>query len=335
MFIMNAIVSLIAISVVRAFYAVLLNKVWIKTKGDVRSGLFTAVADCATKISNDLSPQKEARAWQPELLVPIESPKEIKGAFRLIYALTYPRGSVKILGMLLGGEEERLRKYLPELIQSFHEARISSSYTLVDGDDFGKTVSISMQALETAFFKPNTIFLKLDDKKEGLQDKYMPIVRETKKRNWGLVLLATFESVGLGIEKTINVWLDRIPDDWETRLDLGNNDLAILTSMIIRKNWNAKLNIIKTIREGTTKSKEDTIKDLQNMRMLTRMQKNTEIHVLPRTPKMWAEAPPADLNILELPDKEDLDLVRSQEIPTNLSTARLFTLDPNIDNALV
>ena len=335
MFIINSTVSLIAIAIVITFYAALLKKVLIQTKGDVRSGLFSALADWATKISNELSPEKEARAWQPELLVPIESPKEIKGAYRLLYALTYPRGSIKVLGMLLGGEEERLRRYLPKFTRSFHKENISSSYSFVDGENFGKTVSISMQALETAFFKPNTIFLKLDDKKEGLQEKYLPIIKETKKRNWGLVLLATFESVGLGIEKTINVWLDVIPDDWESKLNLGNNDLAILSSLIIRKNWKAHLNIIKTVREDSILEKEDIIRELKNMRVLTRMPKDTQIHVIPRTPDMWQMAPTADLNVLELPDKEQLDLFRLQEIPNKLRTACLFTLDSNIENALV
>ena len=335
MFIINPTISLISIAIVVAFYAVLLNKVLIRTKGDVRSGLFTAIADWATKISNELSPQKEARAWQPELLVPIESPKEIKGAYRLIYALTYPRGSIKVLGMLLGGEEERLRFYLPELMDSFQKANIASAYTLVDGDDFGKTVSISMQALETAFFKPNTIFLKLDETKDGLQEKYMPIIRETKKRNWGLVLFATFEGVGLGIEKTINVWLDVIPDNWGDDLDLGNNDLSILTALIIRKNWKAKLNIIKTVREDRSISEEQIIREMRQIKTLVRMPPQTQLLIVRRTPAMWAEAPIADLNILELPDKDDLNLKRLQEIPNKLRTACLFTLDSNIENALV
>ena len=335
MFIINPTVSLIAIAIVVAFYAVLLNKVLIQTKGDVRSGMFTAIADWATKISNELSPRKEARAWQPELLIPVESPKEIKGAFRLIYALTYPKGSIKLLGMLLGGQEERLRKYLPELMDSFHQAKISSSFTLVDGQDFGKTVSISMQALETAFFKPNTIFLKLDERKDGLQEKYLPIIRETKKRNWGLVLFATFEGVGLGIEKTINVWLDVVPNNWEDQLDLGNNDLAILTALIIRNNWNARLNIIKTVRPESTLEKDVITQELSQIKTLVRMPKDTQIHIVERTPAMWSAAPVADLNIMELPDKEDLDLKRLQEIPNKLRAACLFTLDSNIENALV
>ncbi len=335
MFIINPTISLVALGIVVGFYAMLLNRVLIKTKGDVRSGMFTAIADWATKISNELSPTKEARAWQPELLVPIESPKEIKGAYRLIYALTFPKGSVKVIGMLLGGEEQRLRQYLPELMLSFKKAKISSSYTFVDGDDFGKTVSISMQALETAFFKPNTIFLKLDENKHGLQDKYMPIINATRKRNWGLLLLAPYESVGFGIEKTINVWLDVIPENWETVLNLGNNDLALLTALIIQKNWKARLNIIKTLRAESSWSEADTLRELKSIKALTRMPKDTQISVVRRTPEMWNKAPVADLNILELPNVQGLDLLRLQEIPKKLRTACLFTRDSSVESALV
>ena len=335
MFIINPTISLISLAIVIAFYSVLLRKKLIAEKGDVRSGLFTALADWATKISNELSPKKEARAWQPELLIPIESPKEIRSAYRLIYALTNPKGSIKVLGMQLGGEEQRLRSYLPELMSTFHKARISASYTIVDGDDFGKTVSISMQALETAFFKPNIIFLELDEKKGGLQEKYMPIIRETKKRNWGMLIMAPFETVGLGIEKVINVWIDTVPDDWENSLNLGNNDLALLSALIIRKNWKARLNIIKTVRKEAIYEEEKVRAELQKIKTLARIPKETQIYVISRNPQMWNQAPQADLNILELPNVPDLDLIRLKEIPDKLRTACLFTLDSNIENALV
>ncbi|MCB0636189.1 MAG: Na-K-Cl cotransporter [Lewinella sp.] len=335
MFILNPTLSLVSLAIVVAFYAALLNKVLIRTRGDVRSGLFTAIANWATKISNELSPSKEARAWQPELLVPIESPKEIKGAYRLLYALTYPKGSIKVLGMLLGGEEDRLRRYLPELMSSFSQANISAYYTLVDGDDFGKTVSISMQALETAFFKPNTIFLKLDEKKQGLQEKYLPIIQETRRRNWGLVLLATYESVGLGIEKTINIWLDRMPSNWRDELDLGNNDLALLMTLVIQKNWNAQLNIIKTVRDDSDIDAEAIREELEHLLILARLPKETKLYIFHRDPQMWSKAPLADLNVLQLPEMADLDLKRLQEIPDKLRTACLFTIDSNIENALV
>ena len=98
MFIINPVVTMISIFIVVAFYAMLLRKELISTKGDVRSGMFSAIADWATKISNDLSPQKESRAWQPEMLVPIESPKEIKGAYRAHLRPDFSQGFDQGLG---------------------------------------------------------------------------------------------------------------------------------------------------------------------------------------------------------------------------------------------
>lgn len=51
--------------------------------------------------------------------------------------------------------------------------------------------------------------------------------------------------------------------------------------------------------------------------------------IVPRTPEMWHNAPLADLNIMELPDKEDLDLTRLHEIQKKLRAACLFTVDSN------
>ena len=125
------------------------------------------------------------------------------------------------------------------------------------------------------------------------------------------------------------------PEDWEEQLDLGNNDLALLAGLIICENWKAQLNIIKTVREDSQIKEEEIQRQLQQMKTLVRMPKNAQMHIVRRNPEMWHRAPSADLNILELPDKDNLDLKRLQEIPNKLRTACLFTLDSNIENALV
>ena len=334
MFIISPVVSLLSLGIVIAFYIVLLRKTLTSSGGDARSGLFTALAEWATKRSNELAPKKEARAWQPELLIPVESFKEIRGAYRLIYALTHPKGSIKVLGMQSSNEAQRLRSHLPELVKTFKEAKISATYTIIDGQDFAETVSISMQALETAFFKPNTIFVKMD-KTMRLQEKYYPIVEETKKRGWGLLLFAPFEQVGLGIEKVVNVWIDEIPNNWQSSLNLGNNDLALLSGLIICRNWNAKLNIIKTMRGEQELTFEQVEKELKGIKTLARLPRDTAITVIPRNVDMWQKAPLADLNIIELPNVDQLDMNRLLEIPKKLRTSCMFTSDSGGENALV
>ena len=334
MFILNPILSLIALGVVITFYAFLLRKELTSKKSDARSGLFTAMAQWATKKSNELSPQREARAWQPELLIPVESEKEIRGAYRLVYALTHPRGSVKLLGMQSSRQQKLLRTALPDLVETFNQADISASYTFINGMDFGSTVNISMQALETAFFKPNTIFLTLNARKDG-QKKYLPVVEACKEHGWGLIMFAPYEQVGLGIEKVINIWLDVIPDEWEQTLDLGNNDLSILVGLIIRKNWNARINLIKTMRSDVQLQSKEVEAELARIKDLARIPKETNIIILERSPEMWDRVPLADLNILETPNKKDLSIERLIEIPQRLRTSCLFTYDSNIENALV
>jgi solute carrier family 12 sodium/potassium/chloride transporter 2 len=78
MFIINPIISLLSTAIIIAFYGMLVKKQLKPEAGDSRSGLFTALAEWATKKSNELSPHKEQRAWQPDLLIPIEAPREIR-----------------------------------------------------------------------------------------------------------------------------------------------------------------------------------------------------------------------------------------------------------------
>ena len=334
MFILNPVVSLVSLTIVVAFYAVLLRRELTSEKSDARSGLFTAIAQWGTKKSSELSPRREARAWQPELLIPVEAAKEIRGAYRLVYALTHPKGTIKILGLESAGQREHLQLALPKLMQTFNHASVSASYAFIHGKDYGTTVSISMQALETAFFKPNTIFLTLYGSGD-LQNKYLPIVKACRGYGWGLMMFAPFEQVGLGIENVINIWLDIIPGDWESSLNLGNNDLALLAGLIIGHNWNAQLNLIRTLRPGTSMERQQIDGELFRIKELARIPKETRIIVIDRNPEMWEKAPPADLNIMELPQKEDLQITRLREIPERLRASCLFTVDSGNENALV
>lgn len=333
MFIINPTFSLVSLGIVVGFYGFLLRKELTSNTGDARSGLFTALAEWATKKSNELSPKKEARAWQPELLLPVESPKELRGAYRILYALTYPKGSIKVLGMKTGGEEKRLKNYLPDLMKTFNDAKISSSYTIIDGQNFGNVVSIGMQALRTAFFKPNTIFLKVNEEAEKKEDDFKMIIDQASENKWGVILYSPYET-GLGIERTINVWLDYIPDNWEEKLDLGNNDLSLLTSLIVLKNWNGKLNIIK-IRNDESHSEEFLKEELKRITTIARIPSNTSVFVVNKSSDMWTQVPQADLNILELPNLKDFSFKMLKEIPEKLRASCMFTVDSGDENALV
>jgi len=94
--------------------------------GDVRSGLFGALAEWGARKAVSTAGSSE-RTWQPNLLVPVESPYELRGSFRFIYSLARPKGSIKILGMTTGGEGDRLRARLPYLTSTFRRQGIFAS----------------------------------------------------------------------------------------------------------------------------------------------------------------------------------------------------------------
>ena len=331
MFIINPAFALVSMALVVAFYGYLLKRELHGQQGDSRSGLFTALAEWATKKSKQLSPRKETRAWQPELLVLIEFAKELRGAYRTLYALTHPKGSIKVLGLQTPDNKGRLEAYLPGLMDTFNDVKISSSYSFIDGnDDYGKIASVSMQALRTAFFRPNTVFLKLDNRLEHKVTDYKSIVKQAQEHHWGVIFFAPYET-NLGIEKTLNIWLNNIPEDWFDQLDLGNNDLAVLISLIIRKNWDGTLNIIRVIDKG--ERSDVAMKQVEYIMELARIPKNTSVQVIRKSEKMWEEADRADLNIMGM-DEADIDINTLRELPDLLNSSCLFTLDSGEEGAL-
>ena len=260
----------------------------------------------------------------------IEFAKELRGSYRTLYALTHPKGSIKVLGMQTPGNKGRLEDYLPGLMDTFNDARISSSYSFIDGNDYGKIVSVSMQALRTAFFRPNTVFLKLDKHTSDKAEDYESIVRQAYANNWGIIFFAPYET-SLGIEKTINVWLSDVPDNWVEQLDLGNNDLAVLISLIIRKNWKGTLNIIRVIDDNMTM--EAAAEQVDYIMELARISGDANVQIIKKSDKMWEQAARADLNIMGI-SESGLDVPHLTKLPDLLNSSCLFTLDSGEEGAL-
>lgn len=336
MFIINSTVSFISLGIVIAFYIMLLRKELSHTKGDARSGLFTALAEWSTKKSNELSPKKEQRAWQPELLIPVTSANEIRGSFPLLEAIARPKGSIKILGMHAESSRKGMKKELEQLVIAINKAEISASYSIVNGYNYGQAVSISMQALGTAFFRPNTILLRYDN---TLEDQYQSIVENSIQNDWAVTMFVpTPNIIGLGMTNTLNIWLGEIPDDWESQLELGNNDLAVLLGLIIGKNWaksgggSSQVTIIKPIK--SIQNLEFAQQNMNRIKEFARIPNDVKIKVIVQNDNIWEDAPSADLNILSFEFLQS-DFANMTAIMKKLRTPCLFTMDSSNENALI
>lgn len=329
MFIVNPTFSIISIIGSFALYFFFGQRRLVSDGGFARSGLFTAMAQWATKKSKNLTSEDEPRAWQPDLLFPIAHVREIRACYKLLHSLIHPKGSLRILAIGKGSNLARFKKNLPTVIESFKKANDTISFSLVESTNFGNSVKVGTEALGAAFFKPNTIFLKLDSSVSNPED-YEKIMHTAQEHSWGVLAYVPFARVGLGLERTINLWLRNIPKDWEDNLELGNNDLAILTALLLHKNWGGSLNIILE-RKGEEEVARDT---LEKLKAATRLPRKTQFYVVHSDEaKKWEKVPQPDLNIVATP--KNMEPLKMVEEARNFRTSFLFTLDSGKENAQV
>jgi hypothetical protein len=145
MFIINSTVGLIALILVLAMYIYLTQRKNLDHKeGDTRSGMFNSLAEWSAKVVNKL-PKADERSWQPNLLIPAQSNNDVVRAYRTIYNLARPKGSVKILGFSTNKEGKKMVRRLPELCDYFMEQGISAAHAMVETDTYQKGVLTCMQ----------------------------------------------------------------------------------------------------------------------------------------------------------------------------------------------
>lgn len=330
MFIINPLVSLVAIFVVIGFYYVLMHR-QLKSDspyGDVRSSLFVALAEWAAKKSQTL-PHSHERAWRPNLLIPVENPVELRGVSEFVRDITFPQGSVNIIGANISSRTKRVRARFSRLSKQFREEDIYSTWTVVESCGYAEDVIASMQSLKRSFFSPNTLFLRMPQSAHREDDEKRIMKKATMSR-MGIILYAAHPRAGLGGRRRINLW---IPDqclDWQPSMKLPNCDLALLTAYKLKINWEGELNVIATVKDLERVSE---IKEmLENLVEMTRIPVDNIIVVAKPFDSYIGLAPQGDINIFNLPPNPDFDHIR-KVVQTSRSTC-LFCRDSGEESAL-
>ena len=229
------------------------------------------------------------------------------------------------------GEHDRLVSFLPSVVNRFKEIDIPTSYSIVYSDDLINTVKISMQSLNAAFFKPNALFIALDSNPER-NEKLKNIIREITEYKYGIILYVPFGTIGLALEKNINLWLIDLSINWHVKFDIGNNDLQILISILIRRNWNGHINVIILNTQGNDAA--FTNEDYLLLNETIRLPKYTKVEILNTSfETAITTVKQADINIFSLSELITYDQMFSIVNTTKISA--IFCSDSGYESALV
>jgi len=328
MFIINPTISLISISIVFVVYWFLSRQNIETPFEDVRSGLFVSFAEWAAKHTWGMKTMQQ-RAWKPNLMVPVRDVVGAKGNFQFLRNIARPKGSIKLLGIEPNEADSKLDKELSSLSEAFRIKDVFSSWTVIKTDDFAKGVNYGNQALKGAFFRPNVVFLNLQQH-DNYETEIRPVIKESIRLEIGVLLYSSHPTALLGRRNMINVWVSDRTNNWDMGWDIGNLDLSVLIAYKLKKNWEAKIRLIIVIKNE--EERENAQKFLKLLINLARLPETlTEVRV-GNFKDTVANAPSADLNIFGMDENLRFEFVKEMTLSTNSSC--LFVKDSGHESIL-
>jgi len=288
--------------------------------GDVRSGVYSTIAQWAAGRVVHL-PRHE-KVWTPDLLLPLEDPRNSPNLIRFARDISYPGGNVIAFSV----SREDHREKLKELDQALLPIRKDGMFfvsSVVEGDDFVDRARVITQLLREVFFRPNVLLITLSDNPEK-DAKIHEIANSAVEEHMGLAILKMHPKIIFGQQETINLFLrDRSP----------NKNLAILTALQLNRNWNsARINLVALASED-----EDYENQTEFFRLLkdeARLPVNTRIEVIRGSfPDDLYRIPQCDIAIFGMGYAISTEQIRL--IYEHVKVSCLFIRDSGFESAYV
>ena len=294
----------------------------------LNSGLFLSVAKwAATKIA--IGPDTtHLRSWTPNILFPVERKTQLEGNYHLLRALTYPQGTLQVIGFQTSKQSRKLRN-IQRIIDELRDDGIYAAATIILSENFLNSLGTTVSVMRSNFFRPNILFLPIDDRTDEELKKIIHIAEENKL---GLVYIARHPEAGLGKSRTVNIWVRDQSPNWQLSIDMSNIDLPLLMAYMLMKNWNVHVRLISLVSdEANIEKANDYLADLMNV---ARIPKRYEIVVEKASFKDYIEkAPSADLNIFGI--GESIAKPFMQDMLSQTDSTCLFVKDSGCESILV
>jgi amino acid transporter len=332
MFIVNPTFGLVAVATVVLIYFWIQRQGVESDNGNVRSSVFSAVAEWAAAQVAGLDSTADVRAWKPKLLIPVEDPAEIRGEFRFLVDACRPEGSVKLLGLATQETVDQLAPRIARVGRAFQSENLFATWTTIDSQDFSHGVTTGLQALQSAFFRPNLMWLGVPDIAER-DAEFQNIIATARRTQVGVLLIGMHRKAGFGRSKSISLWVRPHGPEWDPRaaFETYNLNLTILMGFRLLRAWKAELNVVTVVGSEDEVPAARTF--LTEVCELARIRKSSRIVVrVGDFEEEIADAPRSDVHIMGLPPEVDFGFTRRM---VQLSRAScLFVSDSGRESAL-
>ncbi len=333
MFIVNPTFSLISIMVVVGLYFFIRGR-GVAATGEAqgaRSNIFVAFAEWAAA---KITPEEvdNVRAWKPHILVPVEDAEHLRGSFKLLVDLARPEGSVKLMGLGTDRGVDELLPRLQSVGRSMRDQRVLASWSMIDLDDYVTAVTVGTMALQGAFFRPNLLFVRVDDDSTR-HGNIKQVIETVQAIQVGVVMYSPHPTAGLGEQKDIRLWVRRGRTGWDPHeaFIAGNLDLTLLMGFRLWRLWRGRLEIV-TLTESEDET-EDARRFLDALCDLARFPRTVGRRVMNGTfADCVSQAPVVDLSVFGL-QRDDPDLDWARDITRTTRSACLFVLDSGRESA--
>ncbi|MDJ0902399.1 MAG: amino acid permease [Xenococcus sp. MO_188.B8] len=301
--------SFVAMVVVFSIYFQLVKKPDNpKHIGDVRSGIFEAIAQWAAKkvIEIDIN---NFRAWRPNLLVPVKDSSQLLGEFRLLLDICQPEGSIQLLGLARDESVTNFSHRLEKLATAFRRRSIFTAFSMLRGIKEIEGISVVLQSSHSTFFRPNILFLKAPEQIQEWE-LMQPLFAEAERLEIGIMLLGLHPLAGMGRVEVINLWLT--PQISETtfleKLKKGNLNLTMLMALRLYRSWQGTLNLITVV--ANTEEVKIAQQYIEELRDLCRIPKQAKTSVLVgQFENCITQTPQSDMNLIGLPKDPNFDFI--------------------------
>lgn len=317
MLLINPIFSVISFAVIIALYVYLTKRGLESEWGDIRGGMFLALAEKAARIAAKFPSHQIT--WKPDILLPVEDPTVWAGPLLFINNIIYPSGSLYAFSVK-AHDREKTVKALNEITAPLLDGNMHIHSTVLEDEDFLHGAKLFIQTLQGAALKPNTLFLTLSRRLQK-DEKLKELISYASSNGLGIIVMRQHERTAFGMQKTINLWLRDKSPNWH---------LAILIALQLQMNWEGRINLVTVAAE-----RKDIIplrnflEDLSNQ---TRLPSLTEFHVLRGTfNEALNKAPRADINIFGI--GEDIQFDSMRRISEGLKSSSLFIRDSGRESA--